>query len=822
MKKNSTIIAFLLSLCVLLTLGVLFLLAPTIAERYFLPAIAAEMPFPRAEMSISRLSPWQMRGTLSFGSEKQPGIGIAGFEAHYSPAMLLQRTIGRVVIDGAGIHLQERDGRVALRGLVLRDKNAARQERQEFHALPPLPLVIREIAVTNSRVVVHGGEGPDRILWVEGRITPRYTDAGAKRRKLAALSVDFQSKGALEMNAKIQVSSSGNSSNSSNSGKLNGDTGKMSHVLDFKAVVEDLGEPLRHQKFFQDTEAVGRLRLQGTVAIEGITDITGYTASLELHDFTAKQRGFVMQSADEDEPVTLKLVGDAHRVDYVLTGLRLREPAESDVSLEGAYEFGSGNIAGEVALVPSLTSSSVNVVYQGTLGQQMALDYSLTGESFTLDNSVDIAPFTAEGAVTISGPEISGNLQGAVASIKDRTHQIDLTGLSFSLPFSLPAGDADGSPGSVEIERIRYKDEHSGTFSAAITLKDDKVVANGLLTTPLHDTFALSCSGTAALDKSIRIDCRLPEVRLSAGNMPSYVTLPDPLKFSGNVAGELHYAFSREGHGGQARIVISDAEVHYEQYTLADIAGSLDFPLLPRIQSSPDQLISIGRIELGKILMSDASINLRLDDPGSLLIERARLNWCGGRLETGGVYIKKSMETLNTTLYCDRLGYTELLTQLGVGDAEGQGALNGRLPLVIDSKGVEFDDGFLFSTPGQGGIVRFRNTARLRQGMSAMKKAVYLDYSMDALENFSYNWTTLTFNSEDGELLLALELDGKPAEPLSYRYEGGTIVPIGKQKSSAEQGQGIRHPIRLNVNFRLPLSEFFHYGKNIQSMMENI
>lgn len=810
MKKNITIIAFLLSLCVLLTLGVLFLLAPTIAERYFIPAITAEMPFPRAEMTISRLSPWKMRGTLSFGSEKQPGIRVAGFEAHYTPAMLLQRTIDSVVIDGAGIHLQERDGRVALRGLVVRDKSAA---RQELHALPPLPLVIQEITVKNSRVVLHGNEGPDRILWVEGQITPRYTDAGEKRQKLAALSVDFQSKGALEMNAKMQVSPSGN---------LNGDIEEKSNVLDFKMVVEDLGDALPHRQFFQDTEAAGRLRLQGKVVIEGITDITGYTASVELNDFTAKQRGFVMQSADEDEPVTLTLVGDAQKVDYVLTGLRLREPAGCDVSVKGEYEFGSGKIAGDAALLPSLTSSRVEVVYEGTLGQQMVLDYSLTGEPLTLKNSVDIAPYTAKGTVAISGPDISGNLQGAIASIKDRTRHIELTGLSFSLPFSLPAQDEDVSPGTVEIEQIRFKDEHSGTFSAAITLNDDEFVANGLLTTPLHDTFALSCSGSAAFDKNIRIDCRLPEVRLTTGNMPSYITLPDPLEFSGNVAGELHYAFSREEHGGQASIVLSDAEVHYEKYTLADIAGSLDFPMLPHMQSSPDQLITIGRIELGKILMSDASINLRLDDPGSLLIERARLNWCGGRVETGGVYIKNNMETLNTTLYCDRLGYTELLTQLGVGDAEGQGALNGRLPLVIDSKGVEFDDGFLFSTPGEGGIVRFRNTARLRQGMSAMKKTVYLDYSMDALENFSYNWTTLTFNTEDGELLLALELDGKPAEPLSYRYEGGNIVPIGRQKSSAEQEQGIRHPIRLNVNFRLPLSEFFHYGKNIQSMMENL
>ncbi|MFN2353582.1 MAG: YdbH domain-containing protein [Desulfopila sp.] len=818
MKKNITVIALLVSLCVLLTCSVLYLLVPSIAERYVLPAIAAEMPFSRVEISISRLSPWQMRGTLSLGGEKQPGISVARFEAHYSPTMLLQRTIGRVVIDGAGIHLQKRDGRFALRGLVVKNSSAQRQEWQGGHALPALPLVVRKIVVNNSRVVLHGIEEADRVVWLDGQITSRYVAAGENSKKLAAFTADLQSKGALEMQAKIGM----RPVQQQPSGQSIDGTGRRSHVLDFTVVAEDLGEALRYQHLFQDTEAAGRLRLQGEVEVEGITDIVGYTAGLELDGFTIQQPGLIMQSADEDEPVTLTLAGDTKKFEYALTGLRLRQPAGCDVSAEGSYVFDSAKVDGMAALALRPASSSMGVVYQGTLGQQTVLDFRLAGEPFTVNNSLDIAPYTAEGSVTISGPQISGNLQGAVPSIKDRARDIELTGLSFSLPFSLPARNADTVSGTLEIEQIRFKDEHSGTFSASLAFKDDRVVGNGLMTTPLHDAFALSCSGSATLKRDMRLDCRLPEVAITAGNMPSYVTLPDSLHFSGKVEGELHYASSREEHGGQASIAFTDAEVHYEKYTLADIAGSLDFPLLPRIQTSPNQRITVGRIELGKIVMSDASINLRLDDPGSLLIERARLNWCGGRVETGGVYIKNDMETLNTTLYCDRLGYTELLAQLGVGDAEGQGALNGRLPLIIDEKGVEFDNGFLFSTPGEGGIVRFRNTARLRQGMSAMKKTVYLDYSMDALENFSYNWTKLTFNTEAGELLVALELDGKPAEPLQYRYERGNIVPIGKQQKSTEQEQGIRHPIRLNVNFRLPLSEFFHYGKNIHSMMENI
>ena len=86
---------------------------------------------------------------------------------------------------------------------------------------------------------------------------------------------------------------------------------------------------------------------------------------------------------------------------------------------------------------------------------------------------------------------------------------------------------------------------------------------------------------------------------------------------------------------------------------------------------------------------------------------------------------------------------------------------------------------------------------------------------MKALENFSYNWTKLSFNSEKNDLLISMQLDGKPAEALPFGYQNGQIVP-------SSQGPGLQHPIRLDVNFRLPMNDLFQYGKNIQSMMENM
>jgi hypothetical protein len=60
-----------------------------------------------------------------------------------------------------------------------------------------------------------------------------------------------------------------------------------------------------------------------------------------------------------------------------------------------------------------------------------------------------------------------------------------------------------------------------------------------------------------------------------------------------------------------------------------------------------------------------------------------------------------------------------------------------------------------------------------------------------------------------------MELDGKPRLPLPYGFKNGIMV-------ETDQGSGLQYPIRLDVNFRLPLAELFEVGQNLQSMKENL
>jgi hypothetical protein len=502
--------------------------------------------------------------------------------------------------------------------------------------------------------------------------------------------------------------------------------------------------------------------------------------------------------------------------DYEVAGLELVQPEQSSLRLNGRYVFPAREVSGSMHLLPARTKAAVEVAFDGNLGEQSEINYLVKGEQIELANGIFAAPFTAKGEVKLESGAVAVKLEAELPEIADTKNDISLAGITLELPFNYPPlAPGLTVPGNVFINEIGFKGEHSASLKGSLSLGLDQTQFSAQITSPFLENFRLTCSGEATAPLDLGLQCSFPKFSIVSGKFPQYLALPKDLEVAGLVGGELRFGLSAGVVQGDARISAQDVSISYNDFNLIGLSGSFYFPRLPEMTSSPSQLFTIEQIRMGKIAMSDAKLNLRIDEKNTVFIEKARLNWCGGVVEAGAVKLFAGMEKIETTLYCDRLQYTDLLGQFGVGDAEGGGSLNGRLPVIISRDGIDFDNGFLFSTPGNSGIVRFKNTQKLRQGMAGMGRTVYLDYSMDALENFSYNWTKLTFNTVGEELLLQLQLDGKPAEPLPYGYQEGQIA-------RSSEGGGIQHPIRLDVNFRLPMRELFRYGKNIQSFMENM
>jgi hypothetical protein len=207
-----------------------------------------------------------------------------------------------------------------------------------------------------------------------------------------------------------------------------------------------------------------------------------------------------------------------------------------------------------------------------------------------------------------------------------------------------------------------------------------------------------------------------------------------------------------------------------------------------------------------------------LESSQSLFIEKGRFKWCEGHVYTEALRLSLDGAYYDLVLYGDRLNLAMILEQFGVAKAQGSGTVNGRIPVRLGKGKIRFGNGFLFSTPGDGGTISLSGTEILTEGIPRnTPQFAQLELAREALKDFHYEWAKITFSTEGDNLVLRMQLDGKPAKPLPFVYN----KEIGSFIKTTKEGQiSIFRGIRLDVNFRLPLDKLLHYSHIFNSLME--
>jgi hypothetical protein len=256
-----------------------------------------------------------------------------------------------------------------------------------------------------------------------------------------------------------------------------------------------------------------------------------------------------------------------------------------------------------------------------------------------------------------------------------------------------------------------------------------------------------------------------------------------------------------------------------KEFTLE--GGSLDIHLteLPRIKTGPKQKFSFQSLKFGNITAGNGLVEFQIESPESIFIEKSQLEWSDGHVYTQALRFSPKIKDYDLIFFCDRLHFAKVLEQLGAATADGQGRVNGRVPVRITDGKFFLKNGFLYSTPGEGGKIKLTETDLLTEGIpKKTPQFAQIDLAREALKDFSYEWTKLDINSESEEdLLLHLQINGKPSNPLPFVYSkefGGFARVDASSPGSRFQG------IKLDVNFRLPLNQVLHYGDSIKSLIE--
>ncbi len=840
---------FLLITIIIVLVG--FLALPHIVDHFLLPSLLAQTPFSSSRASMSRITPYLIEGSVELKDGDNPVLSIPRFQMRFTPQSLLKKRLGSLVLDHATFHFYRENGRLIMPGLM---PQAAGKKSASQRNLFLLPLGLETLVLDQCRIIVHTPGKPSLYASVNGQLVPTFNSTQDEHRLEALNGSLFLSD---DLSAAVSLSAT-----------LKGNDISVQLAIDNGSLA--LPETFFSEQFVPPAFKTLSANLDVLLDARSFS-LQRYELEGNVEELRYVNDKIVLSSGSERNDLEFALSGSLDRHSFRITSIAIESPVSAliDLTGEASYREGDAKSSGsasavwlsgegaETAKLPlSLTfnglwsrSSGARFEIKGGYPTELPLllsgDWVISGlETLRFASTLELnngqqqaalelengpfelrrdslqlkgAGFDFKAKLSRSADKLEGKINAGLEELKLPEKNLVLKNLSLALPFSRSTLTSAMSAGEISVAAVELEDEHLFSMNADITYHDSEYHTAGTIEMLNNVDFNIPFSGQMAWQsRQGTLSWSLATSDLEPTLLPSFLSLPADLDFSGRLEAQGGITYDKE-ISAWAQAAISDARLDFsdKNVNLDDLNCAIEFPELPRLQSSPSQRCSAGTVDISTLHFSDASVTFRLENPQSLFIEKSRFNWCGGTLESGSLRLSTQTSEIDTIFYCSRIGLAELLEQFGFKGTEGEGSLNGKLPIRLSRERIDFEDGFLFSTPGTGGIVRFTDTDLLRQGVGAVSEAGFLNYTLQSLADFTYNWTKLSFDSAEDDLLLTLELDGKPSTALPFKFnKKGMLV-------ESDQGQGLQYPIRLDVNFRVPLADLFQVGQSINSIMES-
>lgn len=408
-----------------------------------------------------------------------------------------------------------------------------------------------------------------------------------------------------------------------------------------------------------------------------------------------------------------------------------------------------------------------------------------------------------------SGLRLDGEWRVNDGRISDEVRAVRMLGLQIRLPLQWPV-PARGPAGLLRAGPIWWRTENLGDIDGRVGL-----LPHGLWAEATHRS-KLFPGLNVLMDAQVLGTQTVMSLTVPPFSPPDAVDLS---RFAPAAAGfTLNGRFEAEADirtGGStqqatARLRIAEGAIHHPSsgLALAGIGGDLHLKGLLPVSSAPEQRLRVEKLTLGTLNAEQLTIDFQIEPDMTLFIERAGLRWARGELHTQAFRLKPGLEDVAVTVYGDRLNLAEVLEQLGAAKGTGEGAVNGRIPVRWRHGRLSFDNGFLYSTPGQSGTILLHGTDFLMQGLPpGSPQHTQLDIATEALKDYTYNWARLTLVTRNDDLILGLQLDGKPNRLLPFAYDPQS----GSFQRFKGEGQAEFKGIRIDLNFTIPLDALLDY-----------
>jgi len=396
-----------------------------------------------------------------------------------------------------------------------------------------------------------------------------------------------------------------------------------------------------------------------------------------------------------------------------------------------------------------------------------------------------------------------------------------LEGINIHFPLTWPLANGNAK-GELNCAKISWRDRLLGGLDGKLFQEEktirleadfDSALAPGLMATSL-----LIVRFENVTEGSV-VQLTSPVLRLSDFRLSDVLPGMKGVQLSAFIAGLAEFEFG-EGFSARAQINLKDGALSLpgKNIFISGIETSLDFPHLPQLRSAPQQKLDFTSAGVNDFLLDGGSCIFTLESSDSFLLEQGIFKWAQGKIHIPALRFAAGQLPSEFMFYCHQLKLTEILEQFGVENIKGDGTVNGAIPVKFKKGTLSFGESFLYSTPGEGGVIQIGKGDFLTGAIPfGTPQFAQLDFTQEALRNFKYDWAKLHLISKDDILVLQLKLDGKPAKPLPFSYD----VKTGRFHRLIDSSkQGIFQPIRLDVNFRLPLNELLNYNDKIKELFQ--
>lgn len=283
-----------------------------------------------------------------------------------------------------------------------------------------------------------------------------------------------------------------------------------------------------------------------------------------------------------------------------------------------------------------------------------------------------------------------------------------------------------------------------------------------------------------------------------------------PITFSGRLFAEGEMVYNHQLSASlTAGVEEGRLQVDREGMVVEGIETVVHITDLEQMRSAPGQTLRFDALSFGSIRAEDGQLAYQIEPGHVIFLEGGRFRWCGGTVITPATRFVPGVHQYDVAIYCDRLRLDQLLEQFGLAQVEGGGGISGLIPVVLADGVLTFNNAFLYSTPGERSVIRVQGSEVLTAGIPpGTPQYNQMELARHALKDYDYEWVKVMLNTVAEDLLVQLQFDGKPAEPLPFVYDpeaGGFVKTAPGQPGSVFQG------IRLDVNVTLPLNRMLRY-----------